>query len=513
MFFKRFIILFVVLLVFFTRFVGLIWGNGYYFHPDESNMAIALSRLKSSDLDPHFYAYGQFPLYLGFFTLKAANLSNNFSNSIFILRFWSAVFSILAISVIYLISRKIFPPKISLITVLLTIFYPGLIQQAHFGTTESLLILVFLLNIFLSIKIYERTKNYYLYILAGLTSGIGLATKISSLIFLSPILFVSLGLFLRSRHRLTYIPKIFLLLFFTTGFYLILSPYNYLSQSDFLSSLRYETNVATGFLKVFYTTQFQNTPPYLFQLTKIFPYTSGLPVFVFAILGFFLFINNFKFKIKNFKYWLLILLPGLFYFSYFGQLYVKWTRFVSPVFFIFPFFATYLLSKISIPALRYFLIIVCCLPGIYFMNLYLHSDIRQLASQWISNNITSDSKILSESGNVVNLPLGDSNYQIDNYDFYNNYDPKTLAEALANSDYIFVPSRRVFKNYHYSYYQCLFDGSLGFIEIKQFDSQNDLLLNSENAEETWSVFDHPTIRIYRKVKQFDISQYETILKS
>ena len=105
--FKPRVFLLILLLTFATRFIGLTWGNGYYFHPDENNMAIALSQLKLSDLNPHFFAYGQFPLYLGFFSLKAINIPNDFNNSILILRFWSAIFSVLAILVIYFISQKL----------------------------------------------------------------------------------------------------------------------------------------------------------------------------------------------------------------------------------------------------------------------------------------------------------------------------------------------------------------------------------------------------------------------
>lgn len=510
---SKLVVILVILSVLFTRFVGLTWGNGYFFHPDENNMATAVSQFSAQNYNPHFFSYGQFPMYLGYFSLIAVNLPNNLADSVYVLRFWSAVFSALTVLVVYLIAAKLFPPPHSLIVVWLTIFSPGLIQLAHFGTTESLLVLVFVTNIFLAIKILDKPRNYFLYIIAGIITGAGLAAKISSLIFLGPVLLAALTNFIEYPRRLTFIPKIFLLVAFTLIFALILSPYNLVAKSDFLSALKYETNVATGQMKVFYTTQFQNTVPYLFQFTKIFPYTSGLPVFIFAIIGLILLIKNHKLEIRNLKYWFLILFPSFIYFLYFGQLYAKWTRFVSPLFFIFPLFTAYFISKIKPDFIRYFLIILCCLPGVYFLNLYLHPDVRVTASQWINDHISPDSKILSEGGNVVNLPLGSLNYQVNNYDFYGNYDPATLASGLADSEYILVPSRRVFKNYNFNYYRHLFDGSLGFIEIKQFNPHTDILLNPENAEETWSVFDRPTIRIYQKVKQFDKSQYETILKS
>jgi 4-amino-4-deoxy-L-arabinose transferase-like glycosyltransferase len=509
--FKPRVLLLILLLAFITRFLGLTWGNGLYFHPDENNMAIALSQLNTFNLNPHFFAYGQFPLYLGYFTLKLFSFPNNFGNAVLILRFWSAIFSILTVFVIFLISRKIFSYPLAVISAFLIIFNPGLIQLAHFGTTESLLIFVFTSNIFLSIKILDQPKKYFFYFVAGIVSGIGLASKISSLIFLGPVLLAALMNFIKYKPRLPLIPKILLLLFSTLIFGFLMSPYNLLARSDFLSSLNYETGVAAGTVKVFYTTQFQSTIPYLFQFVHIFPYVSGLPVFIFGVFGLLiLFIN---FRSENKKYWTVILIPSLIYFLYFGGLYAKWTRFVSPVFFLFSLLSVCFLSKIKNIFIRYFLVILCCLPGLFFLNLYLQPDIRLTASLWINTHLPPDAKIFSESGNVVNLPLGNTPYQINNYDFYNHYDPATLADGLVNSGFILVPSRRVFKDYHFSYYQHLFDGSLGFMEIKQFDPQTDILLNPENAEETWSVFDRPTIRIYRKIKPLDKSQYEAILKS
>ena len=511
MFSKRFLFLLFFLLVIFTRFIGLTWGNGSYFHPDENNMATAISQFSPQNYNPHFFAYGQFPLYLGYFSLKAIGLPNNFGNSILILRIWSAMYSSLSVLIIYLIGKKLFSKSVNVILVLLIILNPGLIQLAHFGTTESLLILVFLANIFLAIKIIDHPRSYLLYIFAGIVTGIGLATKISSLIFLGPILLAAFAVFVISPHRLTFIPKILLLFIFTLFFSITLSPYSLIAGHDFLSTQKYETGVATGVSKVFYTTQFQNTTPYLFQFVKIFPYVSGLPVFILGIFGFLLLIKNLK--AKNLIYWLLILVPSLVYFLYFGQLYTKWTRFVSPVFFLFPLLTVYFLSKIKNIPIRFVLLVFCCLPGIYFMNTYLHPDNRLTASQWINKNIPQNSKILSEGGNVVNLPLGPAPFQVTNYDFYGNYNPATLASDIAASDYILVPSRRVFANYHFSYYQHLFDGSLGFREINQFNPHTDILLNPENAEETYSVFDRPTIRIYRKVKQLDQRQYEKLLQS
>ena len=111
---------------------------------------------------------------------------------------------------------------------------------------------------------------------------------------------------------------------------------------------------------------------------------------------------------------------------------------------------------------------------------------------------------------MVDIPIFGENFQVINYDFYNSY-PENLSNHLLTSNYIIVPSRRVFKNYDLKYHQHLFDGSLGYKEINKISPQYDFLLNSEKAEETWSVFDHPTIRVYEKVKQLTLEEYEAFL--
>lgn len=479
--FSRLKIILLVLAIF-TRFVGLNWASSFFFHPDENNMASALSQLSSENLNPHFFAYGQFPLYLGYFSLKIFGIANTFANSIFILRFYSALFSLLSLYFFY----KIYP---HFSFILLLIFTPGLIQSAHFGTTESLLILTFALNLYLA-KLILIKPTFKLYFLAALSTGIALATKISGAIFIPPIFFAAL--ITRSFLFLPY-------LFFSLIFALILSPYNFLAFPEFLSSLRYETSVATGSLPVFYTTQFKDTLPYLFQFTKIFPYVLGWPIFIFSFLSL-----PFLRSYKNKKYPLLLALSCLLYFLYFGQTYVKWTRFMSPIFFFPP-----LLASIFLKRFPKFLPLAL-IPAFFFLLNYFLPDTRLAASKYLLDNLPSDATILSESGNVVDLPVYPHNFDLTNYNFY-NYDPKSLAPLLFTSDYLIIPSRRVFKNYSLNYYQHLFDGTLGFQEIKTISPPSDFFLNPENAEETWSVFDRPTIRIYQKNKYLSLEEYENLL--
>lgn len=494
----RIVFVSLVLIVIFTRFFNLDWGNGFFFHPDENNMASSVLQMTFKDLNPHFFAYGQFPLFLTFFTTP----KHDFSTIILTLRFWSALFSILSVVFLYLISLQLFKSiKPRLIFILLIIFCPGLIQLSHFGTTESILIFTLVVNIFLSLKIFHKFKFKYLFF-ASLVSGIALATKISALIFIFPILLSLFFKFQKTGDKKKIILFSLSFLFLTAFFAFIFSPFNLIDFSSFLSAIKYEISIASGQTPVFYTRQFMNTIPYIFQFQKIFPYTIGLPVLFFSLFG--LFFIDFKNQ-KN----QIIILSVLIFFLYQGQLFVKWTRFMSPIFFIFPFLATFFISKFKNNLVIFILVLLSITPGFFFFQKYFYQDIRIQASTWINENISSNTRILSESGNVVDIPVKNYDLNITNFDFYNldqSFSQKLELNTLSrNSDYIIIPSRRVFKNqnnslfsYSQEYYQNLFSGHLGFSQIKQFSLSNNFLLNSENAEETWSVFDNPTIRIFKK---------------
>ena len=134
-----------------------------------------------------------------------------------------------------------------------------------------------------------------------------------------------------------------------------------------------------------------------------------------------------------------------------------------------------------------------------------------------------------------------SNVNITNFDFYSlDENPALLAELkehLAKADYIFVPSRRIFANQTCTnpvtgllrrstprndercsrlkqqypllneYYEKLFSGQLGYHQVAEFSSYPALHVASytlhfpdETAEETWTVFDHPVVRIYKRTQ-------------
>jgi len=564
--------LLVIGLLFYTRFVGLNWGLPYPMHPDERNMAVAVQRLNCeiSNLEfrvlnfkecfnPHFFAYGQLPLYLAYFLIwvwrgfyDVGRMIISYDEAIMALRIISAFSSIFSalimIKILKIITNK---KKENFWWLLIIIFSPFFIQFSHFGTTEALLMFFYLLLIYFCLLILKENIAIKRFIfLASLVSGLSLATKVSSLVyFFLPILTIFL-----IKDKNIY-QKIFFIGYFlgeALVFFLIFSPHNIISWSEFISALRYESAVALGKMPVFYTKQFDYSLPIVFQLIKVIPAALGMIGFI-GLIGLIRFIGKRERKI------IFLVLAFFLYFLPNALIYVKWTRFLAPIFPLILIFGILFLESLKIKkVIRIIIIIFAILPGIGYLSIYQNSDVRFEASEWIFKNIRQSSYILSETANVVDLPIIppklrnlnlnqiiNRNYQIFSFNFYDLDQNKSLQKELAHhlnkAEYIIVPSRRIFANYTCfwpekkddlflrltydksrcedlkkrfpylnRYYQDLFSGRLGFEKVVEFSSypkisffgKTLLEFPDEQAEETWTVFDHPVIRVYKRVKRW-----------
>ncbi len=532
---KKILVLVVLLTLIFTRLYNLRWGLPFLFHPDENNMTYAISQLTCNlnkisfinnlkdCFNPNFYAYGQFPLYLA---KLLSNLFNSTSLQTYALslRMISAFCSIISGIVLYRIIIKKTSFKWAYLSLVIYIFTPGLIQLSYFGTTESIIILLILVLINL------RANHLSL---SALISGIGIATKVSFMPYsLIPLLFLWLknGSVLLKKYTFLQTLKYLLFMFL---FAIIFSPHNLINYNDFIRSLSYESGVAAGHILVFYTRQFLYTSPIIFQITNILSYSLGFPLMILGVASFVVLIIK-----RKFEYPLILTLLTIS--TVF--LYVKWTRFIShtyPIFIILSVLLLFYLNK-KFRLISYFIVFTLLLFqtifGIDFMKIYFKNDTRIEASNWINNSIKSKSNILTESANVLDIPIYNNNsFNIRSLFLYNIDSDQQLSnltfKLLKTSDYVIVPSRRVFMNHTCytsetgsiirkensnclkkeiiypkitKYYNTLFGPNYKLVKtISPFLPNKNLFIfhqNSEKAEETWSVFDHPTIRIYKNLR-------------
>ncbi len=634
---KKFVFILLASILVYTRFVNIGWGLPYPMHPDERNMANAIQSLNcnfkfeilnlklNECFNPHFFAYGQLPLYIAYGGIQVYHGmfgligQPTYVEATIALRIISAISSILLVFVLLKIIESIYPQKnvarytLHVISILFFTFSPYAIQLSHFGTTESILMLFYALIIYLSLKLLTTNHQPLTTILLlALFSGLALGTKISSLLFLGvPFLIfftkVAVGVTGRDRIYRTII-NLFFYLSITIFFFLLSSPHNFLNWNDFISSITYESRVGLGRFVAFYTRQFVDTTPLLFQFTKILPFALGWPTLIGGMLGFFLlpsFLGGGLFHLilqvsrvkgtrqhaqtasqqalAGLEYWrgklrvtesaklidilrfalLLSFLPPSFFFS-------KWTRFIAPSFPLFSLFALLFFLQIAkkniknIPVMM-IIIIITAIPGLSYLSIYLPPDVRFTTSEWMYKNIPAGNKILTETANAIDLPITTpyslpptTPYLINSFNFYDldqSFElQNNLNTALEEADYIIIPSRRIFSNHTClspnssqiiknetgtcrelkktypllnAYYRDLFSGKLGFQKVAELNSfpkisfmgKTLLEFPDENAEETWTVFDHPVIRIYKRVdgrrsmvvgRLIDFSQYKTM---
>lgn len=521
----------------FLRFYNLNWDQGHFFHPDERNIAMAVSRIHFFDqLNPQFFAYGSLPIYLyraiGDFLViltKDSTWVSDWPYINLIGRGTSAFFATLTIFLIFLLGKKIGNTRVGLLAAFLTAFTVALIQTAHYGTTESLLVFWLLLLAIFSFEITEKPtgKNY---LKIGFILGLAVATKVSALSFLIIPFSAHFLYYFRSwKNHLKFLLS--LLMAFLT--FSLFSPYVFLSWQKFIESMKYESGVATGSLKVVYVLQFEKTWPYLFQIKNFF-WQMG-PIAALGIFGM-LFLLAQAIRAKNKKLFIFLSFPAA-YFLYVGEWHTKFMRYMVPILPFLILAAAWLLweiwekSKVFGGILLTLTLTLTFFWSLAFFSIYAKESTRITSSRWTYQNIPQGAKILTEhwdDGLPIDLPPNFPNqyqneqltiYEPDNYQKINYY-----SQKLSQADYIIINSRRLYgtlvslpEKYPITskYYQLLFAGQLGYQKIAEFTSYPSLLgleINDDASEETFQVYDHPKVMIFKNQKRLTQNDLLQILK-
>lgn len=561
---RKWVLILLVCVAFYTRFVGLDWGLPYPMHPDERNMADAVTQISLKNIySPSFWAYGGMQINAAHMISVAKNIlfikasSIQFTDAILSLRTLSALFSIatcfFVYKMVYLYTKN---KEMAYFSFALSIFSPGLIQASHFGTTESALAFFYSALIYLSSKVLMQKKSHRpTVVAAGVVVGAAVATKASALFFAAPVFFAILLLKNnKKRSKIVYMLHTFgyLLVFGLTALSItiLFSPHYILYSKEFIGSLMYERTLVTGGVDVFYTKQFFQSIPVIFQIVNVFPYMLGMLVYISAAIGFFMLPwKNREVNLLRFAF-LVFFIPNAF-------LYTKWARYMTPLVPICIVLAVLLINmlimrlktikNIYTTMLKTSIAVFFFVPGIAYLSIYMSPDVRFVASSWIYANIPANAQLLSETANVIDVPVPSKlSQQVTPYittifNFYDlDFDPQLeyeLEEKFTNADYVIVPSRRIFANftcidpesgykskakgYHNTrceelqkqypklnaYYSRLFSPDSPFKLEKVITSYPKISLfgttllefPDEVAEETWTVFDHPVIRVYKRI--------------
>ncbi|MBI5302947.1 MAG: glycosyltransferase family 39 protein [Chloroflexi bacterium] len=516
------------------RFYGLAWDGGYLFHPDERKIILVASDLAlpsnplqlfstDSSLNPKFFAYGSFPIYL----LRALSMfapHTNFfvpwrDNSLVDLallgRTLSALFDLGTIGFTFLLARRLYDARVGLLAsacIAVTVLH---IQLAHFYAVDTLLTMLVVATMYCAAR-FAQTGARRVMIAMSVLYGLALATKTSAVVLIVPmvvavvhvkgkkeirekreirevrerkvqsarrVIRVWMARIWATRATLARTVAIALAVFFVTQPYALLDPIRFFGQ------VGTEWFVARGWLDYPYTRQYADTPPFLYHITQSTIWGMGLPLGIFAWLGSALFVWQW---IRT-RAWGdgFILAWALFYFLAMGAQYAKYLRYLLPLTPFLFLMASVAFSRITRHAsrnkqylARFAFSLVIGATFVYslaFVSIYAREHPWIAISKWIYANIPAESSVIVEHWDEllpVSLRLGEprspTEYRITLFPFFDDDTPAkrdALVDALASSDYIILASQRLYgtiprlaARYPMSsrYYRALFDGQLGF---------------------------------------------------
>lgn len=548
---------------FLLRLDGLNWDQGNSFHPDEREILFQVTALRwpaswaqfldpaQSPLNPHFFAYGSFPLYL--LASIGAILHYNFSspttfvNLMLIGRAISALFDTGTILLTAWLALQLTQEELSwylhgwnvaLFSAALVVFTPLQLQLSHFYAVDTMLLFFVMLTILACVTLMDTNMPIRWTFVAGLSYGLALGTKFSAAPLGIPLL-VAVGLrwykqrdFLDAFCTLVFAASICLLIF------LLVEPYALLDFNNFYHLVMQEGEIARGVVDVPYTRQFAGTIPYLYEGQNMVLWGMGVTLGCSAVTALLWFIWHAL--RRDLGSWLVVLSWVLVYSAIVGSFYTKYMRYLLPVYPLLTLMAAvgvFALVRCLLRSGRNFLprqnraflpflgacLLVSILAGTIFqglalLNVYSEPNTRIQASLWIYHHLPAGSVLTYEQWDDA-LPVAVDEFypsmftqaEVAGLDLYGDdtvAKARQLADILPEVNAITMASDRLDKSIPrlpqrypltIHYYQLLFNGQLGFHLAAQFDNYPHLLgitLNDRGADESYSVFDHPVCRVF-----------------
>ncbi len=312
-------------------------GPGWFFSPN-------------SPLNPHFFAYGSFPLYLlafvahglawltvhtgGRFAPPDGGLWDDFNHFTLAGRALSALFDAGSVLLAGLIARRLAGARAGVLAAALVAVTPLEVQLAHFYAVDCVLLFFVLLTLLGCVRLAQlpATSGWRVWragLLIGLGAGLAIATKVSALPLLAPIA-VAVYLFARRQGLDAAVMAVLGILGAALLTFFITSPYALLDWTDFQQQVSQQAQLSQGKLDYPYVLQFTETVPYLYQVREMLLYDLGLPLALLGLAGFGWAIARLWRSLAD-DWAILVVWIGV-YFAIVGGAYTKYPRYMLPLY-------------------------------------------------------------------------------------------------------------------------------------------------------------------------------------
>ncbi|MEX2315418.1 MAG: DUF2298 domain-containing protein, partial [Thermomicrobiales bacterium] len=553
-------LLLIVVVGLLLRAYGLNWDQGLYLHPDERFIAIVSSSrvdlppsndlgslfdAKSSPLNvrrndpatgtPMSFAYGTLPVYVQSATAWAVNLfsDNDYQSYAHIYkvgRVLNVLLDSLTIVFVFLLGRRLFRPSAGLVAAALYALAVLPIQLSHFFTVDIWLTFFVTAALYLATR-YVDEPTFGRALLLALPVGCAFATKASVPSLIVPLLIMAGWALWKADDRLAVFASLVSSAALSIVVFSAFEPYAIVNSGPFIEDIRVQARIVRGEFDVPFTRQFVGLTPGLYELRNLFLYTLG-PGFLLASLA------GVGYGVRRGWQrrdpalviaiaWVAAYVPILLTTE------ARFLRYALPLVPVLAILAGGLLTtqvrverRVLMRAATATVLIVTAIWAIGFTTIYSREHPRIAASHWMTANVPAGSSVAAETwDDVLPLPYSGSpqlGYQYVAFMLYDDAPPEDkaryIADTLIASDYVVLSSDRVIESvdnlpWRYAvqneYYRRLLDGQLGFQLVYQAELRPELFgvgYNDAGADESFTVYDHPRVRIFKKVESLDAAQ-------
>ena len=494
------------------RLYNVNWDQDFHFHPDERMITMVAERLKlptsfsqllapESPLNPKFFPYGSFPIYLlraaGAFASNFNPLFSTYQKINLVGRVISSFSDIGVVIIIFLIGKRIWSKKVGLIA---SSFYSISllpIQLSHFYAVDTVLNFFIFLTLYFLIVFYDKT-NLQNAIKVGIAFGLALATKISATVLLAAIgisLIMDLLLIFLKRLRMLKITrkvkdelinlvkwifsslktpkrksllKMLFTLFkfgliiavFTCLTFVVFEPYAIIDFDTFISQVLEQRRMTMSAYTFPYTLQYVGTIPYIYQIKNIILWGMGIPLGIFSFFAtswvMLRLIKEMPRQGKENQEAKTLILVSFFiiYFLVTGKFSVKFMRYMLPLYGLLTLFSAYLLNCLlkrnPTKLLGKFLFGIIFFPtliwSISFSRIYSRVQTRLQVTDWFLKNVPPNATIAVEHWDD-RVPIGGQfNFvEMPMYEPDKSNQKWTIVEYnLETADYLILASNRLY---------------------------------------------------------------------
>ena len=480
-------------------------------------------------------------------------------------RLMMALLDTLTIFLLFLLGRRLYGAAAGLLAATLYAFTAQAVQLSHFFAMDPSSTTFVVLSVFGGVLMVQE-RSWRGVFLAGVGAGLAISAKFSALPILAvPVVAALLVIWRPSRpshqangneqaapsnaQRMLVGAPLALLLAFAAFF--VTSPYAVLDWESFIQATLVEQGrMVRGIADFPFTRQYRNTTPYLYFIQQQVVWGMGLPLGLIALAGSVWALAKaaiLRARAGELVVWAWVV-P---YFGLTGAFLAKFNRYMSPVLPFVLLFAAGLIVWLWQLGARRRLRLATRLPATllamiavggglawslaYVNGVYGHEHTWITASRWVYANAPSGSVILWELWDdplpksipgEPGMDMGSHGLRHIDWSPYEEDTPEKYAilrQKLQEADYIIYSSKRIYgsvkelpKRYPMTirYYELMFNEQLGFAHAADITSPPRLLgytFPDHDADESWSLYDHPRVKIFAKQRELNDVEIDALL--